>query len=55
MGLAGVVSVLWRLLLWFDPFAGAVVMTYWIGAYALLFGGSLVALALRLRRGAASR
>jgi uncharacterized membrane protein HdeD (DUF308 family) len=53
MALGGIVSVVWGLLLWFYPFAGAVVLTYWIGAYALLFGGALVALALHLRRGVA--
>lgn len=51
MALGGIVSILWGVLLWIFPFAGAVVLTYWIGAYALLFGGALVALALRLRRG----
>lgn len=51
MALGGLVSILWGVLLWFFPIAGAVVITYWIGAYALLFGGALVALSLRLRRG----
>lgn len=53
MALGGIISVIWGVLLWFNPFAGAVVLTYWIGAYALLFGGALVALALHLRRGVA--
>lgn len=53
MGLGGIVSILWGVLLWVFPFAGAVVLTYWIGVYALFFGGALVALALRLRRGIA--
>lgn len=50
MALGAVVSVLWGVLLFLFPAAGALVMTYWIGIYALFFGGSLVALALRLRR-----
>ena len=53
MALGGIVSVVWGLLLWFNPFAGAVVLTYWLGAYALLFGAALIALSLRLRRGMA--
>jgi uncharacterized membrane protein HdeD (DUF308 family) len=55
MALGGIVSILWGLLLWFEPFTGALVLTWWLGAYALLFGGSLVALALRLRRGSMAR
>jgi len=53
MGLGGIVSIVWGVLLWVFPFAGAVVLTYWLGIYALFFGGALVALALRLRRRAA--
>jgi len=48
----GVVSVLWGLLLFAFPIAGAVVMTLWLGGYALVFGIALIALALRLRRAA---
>ncbi len=50
MALGGVVSIVWGVLLYWFPAAGAVVMTYWLGIYALLFGAALVALALRLRR-----
>lgn len=49
MGLGGAVSMVWGLLLLFWPIAGAVVLTWWMGAYALVFGGSLLALALQLR------
>jgi uncharacterized membrane protein HdeD (DUF308 family) len=31
------------------PFAGAIVLTWWMGAYALLFGITLIGLAVRLR------
>ena len=31
------------------PIAGAVVMTWWLGAYALLFGIMLLILGFRLR------
>ncbi|HET6157557.1 MAG TPA: HdeD family acid-resistance protein [Dongiaceae bacterium] len=49
MGLAGVLSVIWGILLILAPITGAVVLTLWIGAYALVFGIALVALSFRLR------
>jgi len=49
MGLGGLVSVVWGVLLWLWPVAGAVVLTIWLGAYALMFGLTMVALGLRLR------
>jgi uncharacterized membrane protein HdeD (DUF308 family) len=45
----GIVSVLYGALLIVAPMAGAVVLTWWIGAYALVFGVCLVVLAFRLR------
>jgi len=50
MVLGGALSVIWGVLLLFWPIAGAIVLTWWLGGYALLFGGSLIALAFRLRR-----
>ena len=50
LALGGVISILWGALLLFAPIAGAVVMTLWLGAYALVFGIAIVVLALRLRR-----
>lgn len=50
MALAGVASVAWGVLLVMWPVAGALVLTWWIGAYALVFGAALVALAVALRR-----
>jgi uncharacterized membrane protein HdeD (DUF308 family) len=45
----GIVSVLYGALLIVAPMAGAVVLTWWLGAYALIFGVALVVLAFRLR------
>lgn len=50
MGFAGVVSVLWGVLLLIWPATGALVLTWWLGAYALFFGVALIVLAFRLRR-----
>ena len=46
----GIVSVIWGVLLFLWPFVGALVLTWWMGGYALFFGGALIALAFRLRR-----
>jgi uncharacterized membrane protein HdeD (DUF308 family) len=50
MALAGVVSVVWGVLLALAPGIGALVLTWWMGAYALFFGIALLVLAFRLRR-----
>ena len=47
--LAGVLSVLWGVLLYLSPGAGAIVLTWWLGGYALIFGVLLLVLAFRLR------
>jgi uncharacterized membrane protein HdeD (DUF308 family) len=49
MTLAGAVSVIWGILLILWPLLGAVVLTWWIAAYALFFGVALLVLAFRLR------
>ena len=49
MALAGAVSVIWGILLIIWPLIGAVVLTWWIAAYALVFGVALLVLAFRLR------
>jgi uncharacterized membrane protein HdeD (DUF308 family) len=49
MGLGGAVSLIWGLLLAIAPIPGAIVLTWWMGAYALFFGGALIALGFRLR------
>jgi len=50
MALAGVVSIVWGVLLILRPLLGALVLTWWLGGYALVFGVALLALAVRLRR-----
>lgn len=50
LALAGAVSVIWGILLLFWPFVGALVLAWWLGAYALAFGVTLLILAFRLRR-----
>jgi uncharacterized membrane protein HdeD (DUF308 family) len=49
LALSGVLSVGFCLLLVAFPGAGALTVVLWIGAYALVFGALLIALAFRLR------
>jgi uncharacterized membrane protein HdeD (DUF308 family) len=49
IAIAGLVSIVWGVLLFVEPVAGAIAMTVWLGVYALAFGVSLVVSALRLR------
>jgi uncharacterized membrane protein HdeD (DUF308 family) len=46
---SGIVSVLFGIALLIAPLVGAVVLTWWLGAYALVFGISLLVLAFKLR------
>src|SRR5215204_3641980 len=46
---SGVASLIFGVLLAIAPLVGLVVLTWWMGAYALIFGIMLVVLALRLR------
>jgi len=48
MALAGAVSLIWGFLLIIWPLIGAVVLTWWIAAYALIFGIAMLVLAFRL-------
>jgi uncharacterized membrane protein HdeD (DUF308 family) len=47
--LGGLASVIYGGLLIAAPLLGAVVLTWWIGAYAIVFGVSLLVLAFRLK------
>jgi uncharacterized membrane protein HdeD (DUF308 family) len=49
LALAGIVSIAFGVLLGLAPVIGAVVLTWWLGAYALAFGVALLVLASRLR------
>ena len=49
LGLAGILSLAFGVLLVLQPAAGALVLVWWIGAYALFFGILLCILAFKLR------
>lgn len=48
LGLGGVASVIFGILLVVEPLIGAVVLTLWIGAYAVVFGAFLLVVAFQL-------
>jgi uncharacterized membrane protein HdeD (DUF308 family) len=48
--LNGIVSLLLGVVLFMAPIAGILVLAWWVGFYALVFGFLLVMLAIRLRR-----
>lgn len=50
LGAAGVLSILLGILFMFMPVMGSVVIAYWIGAYALVFGITLIVLGTRMRK-----
>jgi uncharacterized membrane protein HdeD (DUF308 family) len=49
LAFGGIVSILYGVLLVVAPLIGAIVLTWWLGAYALVFGVLLLILAFRLR------
>ncbi len=50
LAFAGIMSIAFGVLLILAPIAGAVVLTWWLGAYAIVFGISLMTLGFRLRK-----
>jgi uncharacterized membrane protein HdeD (DUF308 family) len=49
LAFGGIVSIAWGVLLLLAPMMGAVVLTWWLGAYAIVFGVMLLMLGFRLR------
>ena len=49
MALGGIISIVFGIVLVAAPRFGAVVVSWWVGAYATFFGASLLALAFQLR------
>nr|WP_294501385.1 HdeD family acid-resistance protein [uncultured Rhodopila sp.] len=49
LALGGVASLVWGALLAAAPMIGAVVVAWWLGIYAIIFGAALLACAWRLR------
>ncbi len=52
---AGLASLVWGILIVVFPVAGVLVWAWWLGAYALVFGFSMLVLAYRLKRTHSSR
>ncbi|WP_343701651.1 HdeD family acid-resistance protein [Chitinophaga sp.] len=48
--LAGVLSILFSILLFMQPITGVVVISWWIGFYALFFGIFLISVGIRLKK-----
>jgi uncharacterized membrane protein HdeD (DUF308 family) len=50
LALGGIASILLGVMLAIAPVVGAIVLTWWIGAYAIVFGITLLALAFKLHQ-----
>ncbi|MGY3332607.1 uncharacterized membrane protein HdeD (DUF308 family) [Mesorhizobium sp. USDA 4775] len=55
LAIAGVASILLGIVLTISPFVGALVLTFWVGAHALVLGVTLLMLAYKLRSQRTSR
>jgi uncharacterized membrane protein HdeD (DUF308 family) len=49
LALGGIISIVFGIVLIAAPMFGALVVTWWVGAYATFFGASLLALGFKLR------
>jgi uncharacterized membrane protein HdeD (DUF308 family) len=49
LALGGAAALLYGILMIVAPLAGAVVLTWWLGTFALVFGVALIILAFQLR------
>ena len=49
LALGGIISIVFGVVLVAAPRFGALVVSWWVGAYATFFGGTLLALAYQLR------
>jgi uncharacterized membrane protein HdeD (DUF308 family) len=49
LAFSGITSIIFGMLLAIAPFIGAVVLTWWLGAYALVFGVMLLVFGFKLR------
>jgi uncharacterized membrane protein HdeD (DUF308 family) len=49
LAFGGILSLVYGILLILAPLVGALVLTWWIGAFSLVFGVALIVLAFRLR------
>jgi uncharacterized membrane protein HdeD (DUF308 family) len=49
LALSGLISVIWGFSLYLWPMTGAMVLTWWLGSYAIFFGVALLGFGLRLR------
>ncbi|MBV9964192.1 MAG: DUF308 domain-containing protein, partial [Alphaproteobacteria bacterium] len=47
--LSGIISILLGIILFVQPGAGVIALSWWLGIYALLFGISVISAAFRLR------
>ena len=49
LALGGIISIVFGIVLVAAPMFGALVVSWWVGAYATFFGASLLALGFKLR------
>jgi uncharacterized membrane protein HdeD (DUF308 family) len=49
LGFGGLASIIYGVLLVAAPLIGALVLTWWLGAYAIVFGATMIVLAFKLK------